>query len=199
MLNRPNPFQMNTMQRGDALALLRSLPDACTPLVFFDPQHRDILDRQKYGNEGRGRQQARIALPAMTSEYIDECCREIARLLPVFGYWMMWADAYRLGEAYHLRVKDVSQLTNIISWDNGGLGQGHRVRECGGYLLVLQKPKITRTGKRKLSIKSWTDDGIRAIWYERIIHPRNQHMHKKPIGLISRLIGAVTKPGDLDR
>ena len=43
------------------------LPDACSPLVFFDPQHRSVLDHQQYGNEGRGRQQARIALPAMAT------------------------------------------------------------------------------------------------------------------------------------
>jgi DNA methylase len=28
-------------------------------------------------------------------------------------------------------------------------------------------------------------------------HPRVQYPHTKPIGLIARLIGAVTKPGDL--
>ena len=34
----------NVVQRGDALTLLRSLPDGCTPLVFFDPQYRGVLD-----------------------------------------------------------------------------------------------------------------------------------------------------------
>jgi hypothetical protein len=34
------PVIMNVIQHGDALALLRLLPEAYTPLVFFDPQHR---------------------------------------------------------------------------------------------------------------------------------------------------------------
>jgi hypothetical protein len=43
---------MNVMQRGDALALLRSLPDGCTPLVFFDPQYRGVLGKLRYGAAG---------------------------------------------------------------------------------------------------------------------------------------------------
>jgi hypothetical protein len=42
----------NVAQRGDALALLQSLPDGCTPLVFFDPQFREVLDKLASDNEG---------------------------------------------------------------------------------------------------------------------------------------------------
>jgi hypothetical protein len=44
-------YRRKTAQHGEALELLRSLPDSCTPLVFFDRQHRDVLDKLKYGNE----------------------------------------------------------------------------------------------------------------------------------------------------
>jgi hypothetical protein len=53
-------------QRGDALDLLQSLPDSATPLVFFDPQHRDVLDKLQYGNEGarqKGREAVRVLAP----------------------------------------------------------------------------------------------------------------------------------------
>ena len=46
---RDTDFRRNSAQCGDALVLLQSLPDCCTPLVFFDPQHRDTLDRLAYG------------------------------------------------------------------------------------------------------------------------------------------------------
>jgi len=39
-------------ERGDALQLLRGLTSGCTPLVFFDPQYRGVLDKLKFGNEG---------------------------------------------------------------------------------------------------------------------------------------------------
>jgi site-specific DNA-methyltransferase (adenine-specific) len=79
--------------------LLQSLPDCCTPLVFFDPQHRDTLDRLAYGNEG-ARQKGRALLPAMTSDYVDACCREASRILEPSGYLLEWADTYRLCEGY---------------------------------------------------------------------------------------------------
>jgi hypothetical protein len=41
-----------------------------------------VLDRLNYGNEGE-RQRGRLSLPAMTSDYIDACCREAARVLPL--------------------------------------------------------------------------------------------------------------------
>jgi site-specific DNA-methyltransferase (adenine-specific) len=126
----------------------------------------------------------------MSDAYIDDVIRQIARTLVTFGYLMQWTDTYRLGEGYHLRTADVLQTVDIINWDNGKLyGQGHRVRRCGGHLLVLQKPKISRTGKRTVIAKNWTDHRIREIWVEKI--------DREPIGLTTRLIGAVTHPGDL--
>ena len=63
-------YQRNTPQHGDALALLRSLPNSYAPLAFFDPQFRGLLDKLQYGNEGV-RQNKRFNLPAMTADYID--------------------------------------------------------------------------------------------------------------------------------
>jgi len=39
----------------DGLKLLEKLETDSIPLVFFDPQYRTILDKQNYGNEGKGR------------------------------------------------------------------------------------------------------------------------------------------------
>src|SRR5262249_54455875 len=55
------PFARNSAQQGDALELLKSLPDASAALVLFDPQHRGVLDKLKFGNEGE-RQRERCAL-----------------------------------------------------------------------------------------------------------------------------------------
>jgi hypothetical protein len=87
-------FPRRVALRGDGLALLQSLPGGCTPLVFFDPQHRGVLDKLQYGNEG-ARQKGRFALPAMTSGYIDQCWREAARVLAPSGYGLVRCDARR--------------------------------------------------------------------------------------------------------
>jgi site-specific DNA-methyltransferase (adenine-specific) len=187
MLQRSTEYQLNTAQRGDALALLHSLSDCCIRLAFFDPQHRDTLDRLAYGNEG-ARQKERAMLPAMTSEYIDACRREMARVLRPSGYVLEWVDTFRLCEAYHLRVADVLKCVDLIAWDSERIGQGYRSRRRGDYLLVLQKEPL----KAKAT---WRDHGIPNRWIEKV--DRKLHPHIKPIGLISRLIGAVTEPGDL--
>ena len=44
-------FRFNVAQRGDALELLRSLPDRNASVVLFDPQHRSVLDHLKFGND----------------------------------------------------------------------------------------------------------------------------------------------------
>jgi len=164
---------LNVSQRRDALDLLCSLPDSCTPLVFFDPQHRAVLDRLKFGNEG-ARQRGRVELPPMSEQYIDAVCRETARVLKPGGYLMRWVDTFCLCEGHHL-------------WDNLRPRIGKRTRRRGDYLLVLQKPPI--------SARTWRDHGIPNRWPEKV--DRNVHPHVKPIGLITRLIAAVTEPGEL--
>jgi len=184
---RDSDFRRNSAQRGDALDLLQSLPDYCTPLVFFDLQHRDTLDRLAYGNEG-ARQKGRALLPAMTSDYVDASCREASRILEPSGYLPEWADTYRLCEGFHLRIVDVLKCVDLIAWDSERIGNGYRSRRRGDYLLVLQKPPLRAKA-------TWRDHSIPNRWPEKV--DRNVHPHIKPIGLIARLIAAITEPGDL--
>src|SRR5262249_53506847 len=176
----------NVAQCGDALELLASLPDSCAALAFFDPQHRGVLDKLKFGNEG-ARQRERCKLPAMSEDNIDACCREIARVLVPSGYCMRWMDTYGLCEAHHLRVVDCLKPVYCIAWDSLRLGKGKRVRWRGDYVLVLQKPPV--------HARTWRDHGIPSRWPEKV--DRKIHPHVKPQGLIERLIVAVTLPGDL--
>lgn len=176
-----------TPQQGDALELLQSLADSGAAVAFFDPQYRDGLDRLKYGNEG-SRQAARFALPAMSGDYIKQCEYQIARVLRPSGYMFLWADTYRLCTGAHLHLKEILPCVSLIAWDNQRMGMGYRIRERGDYLLVLQKPPL-------LAKATWTDHGIPSRWAEKV--DRKIHPHIKPFGLITRLIAAVTKPGDL--
>jgi site-specific DNA-methyltransferase (adenine-specific) len=168
----------NVPQRGDAL---EALPDGCTPLVFFDPQHRSVLDKLAFGNEG-ARQRGRAALPAMTEHFIDAVCRESARVLAPGGYLMRWVDTFCLCEGHHLRLSDVLQPVDLIARDRLRIGMGKRSRRRGDYLLALQKPPVTA--------RSWRDHGIPNRWPEKV--DRKIHPHAKPVELIVRLIGAVS-------
>jgi site-specific DNA-methyltransferase (adenine-specific) len=177
----------NVAQRGDALVLLRSLPDGCAALAFFDPQHRSVLDKLKFGNEAE-RQRGRAALPSMTEDYIDAVCIEIARVLRPSAYLMRWVDTYTLCEGHHLRVgRDRFTPVDLVAWDCQRIGMGKRSRRRGDYLLVLQRPPVIA--------KNWRDHSIPSRWIEKV--DRKLHPHIKPIGLIERLIAATTLPGDL--
>jgi len=179
----------NRTQRGDAPALLQLLFDSCSPLIFFDPQYREVLEKLNYGNEGVERQRARAALPAMSSDYIDACCRESMRVLRPSGYLMRWIDVFGLCTGQHLRIVDKTcRCVDLIAWDKLRPGQGYRSRRRGDYLLVFQKPPIKARS-------TWRDHGIPDRWPEKV--DRKLHPHIKPIGLTTRLIGAVTQPGDL--
>jgi site-specific DNA-methyltransferase (adenine-specific) len=112
MLTRTSTFQRNVTQRGDSLELLQSLPDACTPLVFFDPQFRGVMDKLKLGNEG-ARQKGRFLLPQMTDEHIEICIREGARVLVPSGYFALWLDTFYLGEALNGRGLRLAPLTCV--------------------------------------------------------------------------------------
>src|ERR1700750_2312444 len=135
-----NPARINVMQQGDALTLLRSLPEAYAPLVFFDPQHRAVLEKLKFGNE-RARQKGRAGLPAMSDDYIDSVCLEIVRVLKPSGYLMRWIDTFCLCEGHHLRIpRQHIKPVDLIAWDSLHLGMGKRSRRRGDYLLVLAQP-----------------------------------------------------------
>jgi site-specific DNA-methyltransferase (adenine-specific) len=180
-----NGVVLDVAQRRDALDLLHSLPDGCASLAFFDPQHRAVLDKLKFGNE-KSRQRGRAQLPSMSEDYIDACCREIARALVPGGYFMRWVDTYGLCEAHHLRITELKPV-DLIAWDSLRMGMGKRSRRRGDYLIVLQKPPI--------GARTWKDHGIPSRWPEKV--DRARHAHIKPSDLISRLIAAVTQPGDI--
>jgi site-specific DNA-methyltransferase (adenine-specific) len=179
-------LRRNTAQVGDALALLQSLPRACAAVVFLDAQHRSVLDHLKFGNEG-ARQRGRAGLPAMSDDYIDAVSIAGADVLRPGGYFMNWADTYRLCQGHHLRVAHALQPVDLISWDSGRLGMGKRSRRRGDYLVILQKPPI--------SARTLKDHGIPNRWAEKV--DRFKHPHLKPAELTKRLIAAVTEPGDL--
>jgi site-specific DNA-methyltransferase (adenine-specific) len=125
----------------------------------------------------------------MSRDYIDVCCRKLARVLRPSGYLMLWADTFSVCQAAHLRVADVLSVVDLIAWDNLRMGMGKRSRRRGDYLLVLQRPPVIA--------KTWTDHGIPSRWVEKTDRKSHPHPHANPIGLIERLIAAVTLQDDL--
>ena len=143
-------------QHGDARALLRSLPDGIGAAAFFDPQHRSTLQRLQYGNEG-ARQKLRCALPAMSDSYIEQCCRDIARVLRPRGYLFLWTDAFRLCRGDHRQVTKVLPCVDLIAWDNGRFGMPAATSSPMTASIPARCRRIsaTRTSSTRCAIPSW--------------------------------------------
>lgn len=182
-------MKKNQRQKMDGLKLLRSLSDASSPLVFFDPQYRGVLDKMQYGNEG-DRQIGRAMLPQMNDGTIRLFAEQIDRILKPSGHLMLWADKFSvMTGAYRewLALAGLLWVVDSITWHKGRIGMGKRSRYCSEFLIVLQKsPKKT---------KAWTDRSIPDVWYE--YADRERHPHAKPLQLMQRIIRATTKRGDL--
>jgi site-specific DNA-methyltransferase (adenine-specific) len=187
-------FDLDAANVGDALDLLRAVPTEFTKLVFWDPQYRQLLDEQRYGNEGINRGKRRKELSPMSREFISSCDAEIGRIIVQSGYCCRWVDEFQLLNG--LFKIDGLEHVGVIHWNNGRAGMGKRIRPTGGSVVILQKPPIGVRAKR-LAVRWKTLPMIRGVHYEKLRFPKAAHPHRKPIGLVAEIILAVTEPGDI--
>lgn len=182
----------------DGITLLEKLRDESVDVAVFDPQYRDIMEAMKYGNEGE-RQKGRAKLPQMSELTIINFLWNIQRVLKPSSYLFLWVDKFILCEGNHKAwfeaitkniVKPDMYLVDMITWNKELMGMGRRSRRVSEHLLIYQK--------RPKTIKSWTDKGIPDVWEEKISNPRNKdlHPHRKPVGLMKRLLESVTEKDD---
>jgi site-specific DNA-methyltransferase (adenine-specific) len=176
--------------RSEGIKFLSSLPDGTTPLVFFDPQYRGIMDYQGYGNEG-ARQVGRAALTQMSETTIRAFIEEITRVLRPKGHLMLWVDKFHLAEGVHAWFAGLGvKMVDLITWDKGRIGMGYRTRRRCEYLAVIQRLPLRAKGV-------WTAHNIPDVWKEVRAPGTEAHVHSKPVGLQAALIAATTASGDI--
>lgn len=184
-------LKMDERQKMDGLTFLEKLDKNSIPLVFFDPQYRTILDRQGYGNEGKGRQTARSELPQMDEKMIKKFLAEIERVLIPSGHLMLWVDKYIVCSGINALLEGSGlQLVDMITWNKDRMGMGYRTRRFSEYLVIFQKIPVRAKGV-------WRLHDIPDVWTEKIENGDKNHTHAKPVGLQRKLIKAVTNEGDI--
>ena len=180
-------LQPNHKNISDGLTLLKSLSDTAITACFFDPQYRGVMDKMKYGNEGK-RQKKRVALSQMPEDMIIDFINEIDRVLQPSGHLFLWVDKFHLCEGVSPWLAETSlEIVDLITWDKKRLGMGYRSRRRSEYLIILQKAP-----KRAKGV--WTRHNIPDVWEEsqkNAIHP-----HQKPLELQKALIDAVSGKND---
>jgi site-specific DNA-methyltransferase (adenine-specific) len=181
-------YPLDQRNQADGLSLLRATTDEYTPLVIFDPQYRQVLDKLAFGNEGE-RQKGRAQLAQMSPADITAFGIEIARILKPNGYVALWCDKLvAFSGTIPQYFGGALALKDVLTWDKGKIGMGYRTRRRAEYIAFLQKPPGTT--------KSWKRQPmIPDVVAEKITDRR--HTHQKPSGLHRALIEALTEPGDV--
>lgn len=181
-------YKINYKNLCDGIELMHSLGDGTVSAAFFDPQYRGVLDKLKYGNEGKTRGKARCSLKQMDEPTIIAFIKEISRVLKDSGHLFLWVDKFHLCQGVLSWFAGTGlNLVDMIVWDKEKIGMGYRSRRKSEYLVVCQKSPIKAKGY-------WNDHGIPDVWDEKVI---KVHPHSKPIELQKRLIEATTKKDDL--
>jgi site-specific DNA-methyltransferase (adenine-specific) len=185
-------YDLDTRHYGvSALALLASLDSNSIYAAIFDPQWRAVLDKLKYGNEGK-RQKGRIALAQQSDDDITAIGIELARVIRPSGHVHLWGDKTDVvsGVAPEF-FGGVLQIVDLICWNNpSAFGMGYRSRHRAGYIIALQKPPIR--GKR-----CWTRRDIPDVWDEPLKRGDEKHLHQKPQLLQQALIEATVPIGEV--
>jgi site-specific DNA-methyltransferase (adenine-specific) len=186
-LDLPPSLRPNAQNRSDGLAFLKSLQARAFPLCIFDPQYRGVLDRQKYGNEGK-RQKERARLEQMDEAQIGAFIAAIDRALIASGHLLLWLDKYHLCTGVGPWIGGTElETVDLIVWNKLRIGMGYRTRRTSEYLLVLQKRPLRAKGV-------WKAHDIPDVWDEKLAQRGG---HAKPVGLQARLIDCLTNPGDM--
>lgn len=187
-------LEENKKQKMDGLKMLDQFPDDSIPLVFFDPQYRSVLDKQKYGNEGE-RQKGRATMKQMEDDDITCFACKIKQKLMPSGHLALWVDKFLLCngvpfmEPVEKFMDDVEfRLVDMITWDKGRFGMGYRSRRQSEFLLIYQKEPVKAKGV-------WVKHNIPDVWSEKI--PNANAPHVKPHELQKAVIESVTNKWDV--
>jgi len=181
--------KINERQQMDGVVLLQNIENNYAKAIFFDPQYRGILDKQKYGNEGVARGKRRSDLEQMPDDVIQNFIFEIERVLKPSAYLFLWIDKFHLCEGVSGWFENTKlKIVDLMVWEKHNIGMGYRTRNKCEFLMILQKEPI----KAK---STWKLHNIPNVWKEKV--DTKNHPHTKPLELQKTLINCVTEEGDV--
>lgn len=186
-MHPPLNLPLNQKLHMDGLDLLSRLPSDLVAACFFDPQYRGVLDRQRYGNEGKTKERRRCSLKQMDSLLISSFIEEIARVLVSSGYLFLWVDKFHLCEGAKPWLSQNLRIVDLMVWEKTRMGLGYRTRNKCEFLLIVQKLPLTTKTWRCKNLPNLLKEGVKT----------SSHPHAKPLNLQMRLIEAVSLEGDL--
>ena len=200
-------LQMDSIQTGDLIEIMRSMPDECLDLAFADPPYNLDKAYGKYEDDRRER------------EYVEWCDRwleEYVRLLkPTGSLFVLNLPKWCIHHAAFLSTR--LYLQHWIVWDAPGEPRGKVFPAHYGILYYTKSPdQFTSNEQPKVYPpdfcfrnkcvpfrEQWEHvmEPLSDIWWDihRIRHKRDRDEHpcQLPVKLPERIISLASNPGDV--
>jgi len=173
-------MQLNKIEHGDCLELIKKLPDACIDAVITDPPYHQGITHN--GVKGT------VDDLSICRPFFRELLREINRVLKSNGF-LYWFCDWRGYSFYYPVITEIIPTKNLLVWDKIG-------RPCQCYWFSYELIIFASKGKCNIvkpSIIRYPGFNYEARKYDGTkVHPT-----QKPTKLISELICDCTQEGDL--
>lgn len=181
---QPPTYRLHT---SDAVAWLRTLPDASVDLVITDPPYESLEKHRKIGTTTRLKNSKASSNKWFTifpNSRFPELFVEIYRVLGKHGHFYLFCDVTTMFVAKPLAEAVGFKFWKPLIWDKMRIGMGYHYRARYECVLFFEK------GKRKL-----TDLGQADIISVPRIH--RGYPAEKPMEVSQILIRQSSQPGEL--
>lgn len=175
------------LSRMDAVAWLKTLPDASVDLVVTDPPYESLEKHRAIGTTTRlkhSKSSSNDWFTVFPNARFEELFRETWRVLRKNTHFYLYCDQETAFVAKPIAEKIGFKFWKPLVWHKLALGMGYHYRSTYEFILFFEK------GKRKLA-----DLGISDVIAEKRIH--KGYPTEKPVRVNEILISQSSVPGEL--
>jgi site-specific DNA-methyltransferase (adenine-specific) len=183
----PAPPAQYWLSRMDAVAWLRSLPDASVDLVVTDPPYESLEKHRAVGTTTRlkhSKSSSNDWFTVFPNARFEELFRETWRVMKKNTHFYLYCDQETAFVAKPIAEKVGFKFWKPLIWHKLAIGMGYHYRSTYEFILFFEK------GKRKLA-----DLGISDVIAEKRIH--NGYPTEKPVRVNEILISQSSVPGEI--
>lgn len=176
-----------SLNQGDAVDWLRSLPDGSVDLVVTDPPYESLEKHRSVGTTTRlkhSKSSSNDWFEIFPNARFEELLKEVYRVLRQNSHFYLFCDAETMFVVKPIAESVGFKFWKPIVWDKVRIGMGYHYRARYEFILFFEK------GKRRLS-----DLGIADI----LTSPRvaKGYPTEKPTAIAETLVSQSTTAGDL--
>ncbi len=176
--------QSNIVTCGEALEVLKRLPDECIDLIATDPPYGISYKTSHRSPDSTCAREIR----GDTIEEVLPTVKEVARVLKPLGalYWFTRFDVYPVWR------EEIARYLNVktpLVWDKGNWSMGDLEGDYGNrteLVIYATKGRHILRGRRDHNLLAFMRPGSNRL-----------HPHQKPIDLMEFLISKSSDEGDL--